>query len=373
MTTDITDRDYDAEMLRRIVPALDDVLDEARSYHEEHRNEPYSFCSEFVRVGPDEWLLVYVHSDRCQLEMVSRDGDVVGTQRLSQEQLEAWRTTVVTEVMLKCSEHLCEVVRAATGRELDEGYAAAVLRAAMTYASAVFNSAGLASGRVSRRRPLLFEVRELLKSLGANKDGLIRATKLYSTSEEIAQELAERTINGCERGEWGPWFLDATIEALLDLEQIDTPRNTEAARQSLHASGWRSHEYIGYAERSDGPPVVVWHQPDLPNSPPVHSDIDAAGILAADLAGNMAQASSAWRDVPKLPKVPTPQEDQAHKEQYSTRKAAYLEAHEQWLHLAYHRGDPGPLVMADAWGVSETLAADALARWARGSERVAAV
>ena len=275
--------------------------------------------------------------------------------------------------VLDAFEHLYEVVHTAANRESDQEYAAAVLRAATAYISEVFDAADLASGRVSQRRPLLLEVRRLLESLGANKSGRRDATRLPSTPEEIAQELAERTIGGCERGEWGPWFLDATLEALVDLEQIDTPPNTEAARRYLHASGWRSHEYIGHAECSDGAPVVVWHHPDLPNTPPVHSDIDAAGILVADLAGNMAQASSAWRDVPKRPKVPTPQEDRAHTEQYSARKAAYLEAHEQWLHLAYHRGDPGPLVEADVWGVSETLADDALARWAGDSERVAAV
>lgn len=87
---DYIDRQYDAETLQEIASALDDVLYEARSYQQEHPNQSYSFCSRFFRVGPDEWLTAYVHHDRCQLDVVNCDGDMVGTQRLSRDQLEAW-------------------------------------------------------------------------------------------------------------------------------------------------------------------------------------------------------------------------------------------------------------------------------------------
>ena len=253
---------------------------------------------------------------------------------------------------LDAFEYLHEVVHAAAGRDLDEEYAAAVLRAATAYVSEVFNAADLAAGRVSRRRPLLFEVRELLRSLGANKDDLRRATQLYSTPEEIAQELAERTIVGCERGEWGPWFLDATLDALLGLEQIDTTSNSEAARERLRASGWRSLEYVGYSEHPEHEIVVAWHHPDLPRTPPVHTDIDEDALRVADLTLNMKQTLTAWRDVPERPKVPTKEEERTHTEMYVSRLNAFLVAREQWLRLAFHRGDPGPLV-APVWGVSE--------------------
>ena len=246
------------------------------------------------------------------------------------------------------------MVHTVANRESDQEYAAAVLRAATAYISEVFDAADLSSGRVSQRRPLLLEVRRLLKSLGADKSGLRDATRLPSTPEEIAQELAERTIGGCERGEWGPWFLDATIEALLELEQIDTRKNTEAARQHLRASGWRRCEYNGYSEHPEHEVVAAWHHPDLPGTPPVHTDVDKDALRVADLALNMEQALAAWRDVPERPKVPTPEEERTHRERYQRHKQAFLAAREQWLHFAFHRGDPGPLV-APVWGVSEAF------------------
>ena len=255
---------------------------------------------------------------------------------------------------LDAFEQLHEIVHVTTSGELEEQVAIEVLRATVAYVTAVFNAAGLASGRVSRRRPVLLEVRTLLKSLGVSADGVTAATRLHTTPEEVAQELAERTIAGHERGEWGPWFLDATIEALLDLEQIDTPRNTEAAREHLRSAGWCSREYVGYSEHPEHSTVVVWHHPDLPNTPPVHTDVDEDCAKAAELAAEMSRTSQAWGDVPKRSGVPTPAEDQARRELYVSCKYAFLTARERWLYLAFHRGDPG-LLVAPVWGVSEAF------------------
>ena len=253
---------------------------------------------------------------------------------------------------------LHQVVSGAAGRETDMEHATEILRASTAYTSAVFNATGFDSARISRRRPLLVALRKLLGSLGAGRDGVTRATRLYQTPQEMAEELTERTVAGYEQGKWGPWFLDATLEALLELEQIDTLKNIAAAREHLRSLGWCSRSYDGYCEDPEYSTVVVWHHPDLPGTPPVHSEIDADACRTAELAANMAQTLAAWRAVPDRPKVPSPAEDRAHKELYSTTKYAFLEAREPWLRLAYHRGDPGPLV-SEVWGVSEAFPAAA--------------
>ena len=94
MTTDITARVYDIRALQRIVSALDDVLDEARSYQRGHPHQPYSFCSHFIHIGPGESMIAYVHSDRCQLDIINQNNEVVQSQRLSQDLLRAWRTNI---------------------------------------------------------------------------------------------------------------------------------------------------------------------------------------------------------------------------------------------------------------------------------------
>ena len=246
--------------------------------------------------------------------------------------------------MTDAVQQACNELRSRVG-EFDLGdvcsdSAAGVLRAALSFAGAVFNEAGISNERAFVRAEYLRGVRELLVQLGVDSDKAKAATRLQESPVDIAEALASETASLPIEGD--RWFYEDTLAAILCRAGSDTPHQAKEAHARLHLLGWaRSKHRVQPAGDDETTVIVVWRPEQHLFNGPTGAQLDAT---ARSVRG-YKNASARWHDASsRLREIKSPTSTQKKNEAQSEWRRLeeqlpgilqeLREAEARWLALA---------------------------------------